>query len=68
MTLNLPDASVTARGLVNTTAQSFAGNKTFTNDLIINGATTLGDAIADTVTVNAGTMNLVNDLAVTVSG
>jgi hypothetical protein len=43
-------------GLVSTTTQSFAGNKTFTGNLTVSGATTLngnttlGDATSDTIT------------------
>lgn len=36
-TFNIPSASSTARGLVTTGAQSFAGNKTFDNDVAISG-------------------------------
>jgi hypothetical protein len=39
ITLNVPDASATARGVVNTTTQSFIGAKTFINDLIVNNIT-----------------------------
>lgn len=48
-----------------------AGTPTFTNnvifgaDLTVNGGTTLGNASGDTVTVNAGTMNIPNGLTVT---
>jgi hypothetical protein len=41
LTLNIPTASLTARGLVSTTTQTFAGDKTFNNDLTINGNTTV---------------------------
>jgi hypothetical protein len=34
--INVPSASATARGVVNTTAQTFLGNKTFSNNLAIN--------------------------------
>jgi hypothetical protein len=36
-TLNLPDASATARGAVNTGTQIFAGNKTFDNNIYVKG-------------------------------
>ena len=36
-TFNLPDASVTALGLVNPIAQSFAGSKTFSSILYVSG-------------------------------
>ena len=35
-TFNLPDASTTARGVVNTGGQTFTGTKTFINDIIVN--------------------------------
>jgi hypothetical protein len=35
-TANLHDASTTERGLVGTTAQTFAGTKTFFNDIVVN--------------------------------
>lgn len=38
-TFNLPDASSTARGVVTTGAQTFAGNKTFLGDLSANSIT-----------------------------
>lgn len=44
-TLYLQSASVTNAGLVNTTTQSFAGNKTFTGAVNISGATTLSDNV-----------------------
>lgn len=43
ITLNIPDASATARGLVNTGNQTFAGNKTFTGQISINGAPAVTD-------------------------
>lgn len=36
ITLNIPDASATARGLVNTGTQTFAGDKTFTGQTTLN--------------------------------
>ena len=36
-TFNLPDASATARGLMTTGSQAFAGSKTFNNDINVNG-------------------------------
>ena len=39
ITLNVPDASATARGVVTTATQTFAGAKTFSSNLTVNGAT-----------------------------
>lgn len=38
------------------------GNATFTNDLSVNGNTTLGNASSDTITLNANTANVPNNL------
>lgn len=38
------------------------GNATFTNDLAVNGNTTLGNASGDTITLNANTANVPNNL------
>ena len=38
------------------------GNTTLSNDLTVNGNTTLGNASGDTITANAGTMNIPNNL------
>jgi hypothetical protein len=40
LTLNIPDASATARGLVTTGTQTFAGSKTFTSNLSMVGGIT----------------------------
>ena len=40
ITLNIPDASATARGLVNTGTQTFAGDKTFTGTTTLNSTRT----------------------------
>jgi len=40
LTLNVPDAGASARGVVNTTAQTFAGDKTFNSNVSVGG--TLG--------------------------
>jgi len=45
ITLNLPDASATADGTVNTTTQTFAGNKTFSGTTAL-GVTTVSGALA----------------------
>jgi hypothetical protein len=39
--LNIPDADVSNRGIISTGIQSFAGNKTFTNNLSVSGTTVL---------------------------
>lgn len=62
ITFNLPDASVSARGVVNTsgTGQTFAGPKTFTADLSISGSTTnlfLTDGVDQTTPSLAFTSN-----------
>jgi len=44
-TLNIADASVSASGLVNTTTQSFAGNKTFTGTLDVGSTGTFGGRV-----------------------
>lgn len=52
-TLNIPDASATARGLVNTTTQTFAGNKTFNGTLTTNGITNTGSVTSTNVNASA---------------
>ena len=37
ITLNVPDASATARGVITTGTQTFAGAKTFSSDITVNG-------------------------------
>ncbi|MFH1404962.1 MAG: hypothetical protein ABIH21_02585, partial [Patescibacteria group bacterium] len=44
------------------------GDLYVTNELEVDGSVILGDASGDTITVNAGTMTIANDLAVTLSG
>jgi len=53
ITINIPSASATNRGLVTTGAQTFAGAKTFNSDLIVNG-----------ITVGKGGASNVNNTAV----
>ena len=52
--------SSAAAGSFTTLAAS--GNTTLTGDLSVNGNTTLGNASGDTITANAGTMNIPNNL------
>ena len=54
-TLTLQTADVTNPGLVSTTTQTFAGNKTINNNISVNGNTVLGDASTDTITINGST-------------
>ena len=42
ITLNVPDASATARGVVTTGTQTFAGAKTFSSDIAVNTFMTVG--------------------------
>jgi hypothetical protein len=39
--LNIPDATVSTSGFINAIAQTFGGNKTFSNNIIVSGTTTL---------------------------
>ena len=41
LVVNVPNASLTARGVVSTSTQTFSGSKTFNNDLTVNGDTTI---------------------------
>jgi hypothetical protein len=53
-TFNLPDASTSARGLINTGEQTLAGSKTLQDNLTVNGASiTFGDAATDVSTFNS---------------
>jgi hypothetical protein len=52
-TFNIPDASTTARGLVTTGVQTFGGNKTFNNDVIVTGNFTVNGT---TTTINTTNM------------
>lgn len=50
VTLNIPDASTTVRGVVNTIAQTFGGAKTFANGITVNNGSTLNNG----TTANGG--------------
>lgn len=57
-TFNIPDASATARGLITTGTQTFAGIKTFSSDIIVNGVNIGrgGGAISTNTRVGSGTL------------
>lgn len=58
-TFNLPSASTSTRGLVTTGSQTFGGDKTFNNNVLVigattlNGNTTIGDASTDRLSIGA---------------
>ncbi len=53
-TFNLPIAGTGATGLVSTLAQSFAGIKTFTNDLIVSSSTVSTSTSTGALTITGG--------------
>jgi hypothetical protein len=56
-------SNTTVGGTLNVT-----GNATFTNDLAVNGNTTLGNASGDTITLNAATATIPNNLTFSGTG
>lgn len=56
-TFNIPNASLTARGFVSTAAQTFAGNKTFNNNVSVVGTFNL----YDTTSAGYGSIGLNNN-------
>jgi hypothetical protein len=63
--LNIPDADASNRGVINTGAQTFGGNKTFSNNVIINGTTKIGSS---GTTLNSIIKATVNKTSFTVPG
>jgi hypothetical protein len=63
--LNIPDADASNRGVVNTSTQTFAGNKTFSNNVIVNGTTKIGSS---GTTLNSIIKATVNKTSFTVPG
>jgi len=66
-TFNIPIAGVAATGLVSTLDQSFAGNKTFTNNLLVSSSTASTNTSTGALTITGGvgvgqTINLAGSL------
>jgi hypothetical protein len=53
-TFNIPIAGIAATGLVSTLDQSFAGNKTFTNNLLVSSSTASTNTSIGALTVTGG--------------
>ena len=53
-TFNIPIAGIASTGLISTLDQSFAGNKTFTNDLIISSSTASTTISTGALTISGG--------------
>jgi hypothetical protein len=63
-TIGIPDASTTSRGLISTGTQSFAGDKTFNNDLFVNNtyfgrgnSQNAGPGVAYNLSIGVGSKN-----------
>lgn len=56
-TFNLPDASTSARGAVNTSTQTFGGNKIFNNNITVNGTTQVGTNGTPLTSITTATVN-----------
>lgn len=59
-TFNLPSASATARGVVSTGTQTFAGDKTFSGKLAINGAPTSANRVLSIQGAGASNSDLIS--------
>lgn len=55
-TINIPLASVGSTGLMSGTAQTFSGNKTFNNDVVVNGMLNFTYATIGTAGINTSPM------------
>ena len=56
-TFNLPDASATARGVVTTGFQTFAGSKVFSSNITINSIPNMASAAGQYLVSNSGVVN-----------
>lgn len=62
ITLNIPDASATARGLMTTGTQTIAGAKTWSNNAVFNGTATFNGTVQAGGTAN-GVINIASSAA-----
>gem|GEM_PF-2416867 len=60
--LTLSLANATNPGIVSISAQTFAGDKTFSGALVVNGNTTFGDVSSDALVFNTATLSTPNNL------